>query len=1625
MKLTTTFVTKSQVLLLVALLVFFARSGLAQTPTLGSAADFVLFTSVGAITNTGISQVTGKVGSNVGASTGFGNVNGKMETQNAATAACSTDVVLTYNQLVSATTTSTLSTSLGGDTLLAGVYATIGATTLNNTLTLNAQGNANAVFIFKIEGTFSALVNAKVRLINGALACNVFWKTEGLTSFATGVKMCGNIIVNGAAINFSAGDTLEGRAYTTSGAIDVNNIMAFTPLGCGSPYLTGPATPTLGTTANYVLFSSIGAVTNTGNTYANGDIGSNSAPTTGFNPLHVNGTIHTTPDGSTNTCATDLALVYSYLNGLTADIELLYPAQFGNNLVLTPHTYLLNAATTLTDTLYLNAQGNANAVFIIKIFGALSTSTNANVLLINGTQSKNVFWLVNGATNIIINSVFRGTMVANNGAIEFGSNTILDGRALTTAGALTVANLNAYMPNIPVITAIAPSRAVVGSSITLTGYNFNPLAASNIVYFGSTQATVTAATANSLTVTVPIGAKYGFITELNTASNLMAASLQSFTPIYSPAKVGISPYDFLAKQDFSTGIGSEPNCVAIGDLNGDGKADLAVANAGNSTVSVFINTATSGSINAGSFAAKVDFAVAGAARGISIGDIDGDGKPDIAVACYGSIISVLRNTSSSATLSMAAKVDFATNANANAVSMADLDGDGKSDLIVANTSANNISIFQNNSVVGNISFRTKLDYVTGTAPQSVSVGDIDGDGKVDIVTANSGSNTVSVFLNTASLGAISLASRLDFATGVSPYFVHLADIDGDTLLDLTVANFSSNTVSVFRNTSYLGFIAMAAKVDFATGATPISIAIGDINGDGKADLALANQTANTVSLIRNTSLIGDISFASKVDFATGSGAQSVAICDLDGDEKPDIAIANASSNTVSILRNDDVKIYYSQASGNPATLLNWNSEANGTGVPPVDLIIPTRYIIQNAHTLTTASPLTFGSLGSSLEIQNGGTLTATAGNAIHFVTGSILQIELGAVFNAQTNQSISLLNMVGGKLNIGVGTTLTLNGAVTTTAGVFSGSTSANLVVATQVGNLLFDQSVPGTSNVLQVLTIGLGNDASFTLGNALNIAATGNIHFNAAGSKMITTTGQVLTLKSSALGTANIGNLNGATITGNVAIERYVANTAVRGRWRFLSSSVQGASVANWMTQFYVTGPGDGTTLGAPNTNGWHTNQANIDFPTSGTDNRRVLTTSIRTYAEPEAGNLNIGWNNISATSEALTAGKGYRVFIRGPISGGTSQIGSGANSNIQGAVTLSLSGAINSGNMAMPVLATATGAGSTFDVANDGWNFLGNPYPSAYDWNLGVSSSNVSPIVYVYDATANGYKSYNTLSGGTLTSGIIPMGAAFFVKASGLNPTLTFSEAGKSNTAPIVVHKSAKTDEFSMVYAQDSTEHDEFMLKMIVGSTLNQDDFDIGKLRNENLNLSSYGADSLQVMLTAIPPVNGETQIKLNVEASEVGTYQFKFKNMEHFDKGVTVSLLDKFTQNTIPVTAHTVYTFDMGSGINQWGKNRFVLLLNGKASTQLGELKEASKAWQLVVYPNPANEFIHVKMDASNFSRSEVFVYDISGKEMLQMDMLQNELQLNVASFSSGVYFIRVSNINGLNQTVKFIK
>ncbi len=436
--------TKIPYFLTVVLMMLSSITVEAQAPTLGTAAGFVVFSSNGSVTcdvtNSLSTHLTGNVGTNTsgGTSTGFGNVNGVMQDDNIVSQLASADLLIAYNQLNALIPNFFPSALLGnGVSLNAGTYFINGEAVLNGNLILNGQGNPNALFVFQIQGAFSTNALAEISLINGAKACNVFWKVEGLVDMATGTKMKGTVVANNAAILMAIDSTLEGRLLSTTGAITVNGIEAALPLGCGSPILTGPLAPNLGTTVCYSVFSGTGNVTNVGVTNLTGDVGTNSGLTTGFNSLNVDGTIHPIPDTSTNQCASDLLVVRNYLNALQEDIELLYPAQFGNDLVLTPHTYLMNGGTVLTNSVFLDAQNNSDAVFVIKIFGALSTSTYSKVMLLNDAQAKNVYWIVNGAINISDYSEFKGTIIANNGAINLSTGTIVEGRVLTTDGTFT------------------------------------------------------------------------------------------------------------------------------------------------------------------------------------------------------------------------------------------------------------------------------------------------------------------------------------------------------------------------------------------------------------------------------------------------------------------------------------------------------------------------------------------------------------------------------------------------------------------------------------------------------------------------------------------------------------------------------------------------------------------------------------------------------------------------------------------------------------------------------------------------------------------------------------------------------------------------------------------------------------------------------------------------------------------------------------------------------------------------------------------------------------------------------------------------------------------------------------
>jgi len=457
-----------------------------------------------------------------------------------------------------------------------------------------------------------------------------------------------------------------------------------------------------------------------------------------------------------------------------------------------------------------------------------------------------------------------------------------------------LSGFNAVQAAIPTITSFSPTSGPIGTTVTITGTNFNTTADDNVVFFGATRAVVTAATATSLTVTVPTGATYQNISVTNITTGLTVYSASPFITTFDGSNC-FDSLSFAPKADYTTGY--SPYRTTIADIDGDGKPDIAVVNYDDNSISIFRNTSNGGSV---SFAAKVDFTTGSYPTSISMGDLNGDGKPDLVVTNYLSqTISVFKNTSTAGTISFAAKVDYGTGLHPYCVSIGDLDGDGKPDLAVVSYDNNSISIFQNTSSNGLISFATKLDLPNEGFNRSIIIGDLDGDGKPDLVVVGSGH--LSVFRNTSTIGALSFAVKANFGAGNMS--VAIGDLDGDGKPDLVVTNGNgNNTISILWNTSINDTVSFATKIDLGTGGNPFYISIGDLDGDGKPDLAVTNSGSNTVSVFHNTSSSGLVSFARRVDYGTGASPFGLSIGDLNGDHKPDLAIANYNSKTVSVLR---------------------------------------------------------------------------------------------------------------------------------------------------------------------------------------------------------------------------------------------------------------------------------------------------------------------------------------------------------------------------------------------------------------------------------------------------------------------------------------------------------------------------------------------------------------------------------------------------------------------------------------------------------------------------------------------------------------------------------------------------
>jgi lysophospholipase L1-like esterase len=468
------------------------------------------------------------------------------------------------------------------------------------------------------------------------------------------------------------------------------------------------------------------------------------------------------------------------------------------------------------------------------------------------------------------------------------------------------------------VTSLSVYSGPSGTAVTVTGTGFDAAVANNAVYFGAAKAVISAATTTTLSVTVPAGATYCQVSVSNIITRLVAYSALPFEPTYS-GRSGIAAGDIEAPVNFNTG--SNPMASAIADFDGDGLEDIAVVNSTSNTISIFQSKAN-GSITSNSFV-RTDVSVPYSPTAIVAADLNGDGKIDLALVYQnGGTMSAFPNQSTGpGSIAFTSRGDFACSSpGAFAIAAADIQKDGKVDLIIANYTTNSISIFRNQiGTTGNgVSFAARVDFATGKNPNSIVVADVDNDGKPEVITGNFTDNSISIFknnstpstINSSTLGAKSDVSMTGRVTSVFSSF-----IDNDAYPDLVIAVHSpatsSNKISVMRNImtapgAVSGASFTLAADNISTGSEPVAVGIGDIDGDGNPDIVAADYNSKTVSVFRNTSsgtTISTATISAKVDFATGNAPRGLSVNDLDGDGRPEIVVTNDLDNSLSVLHN--------------------------------------------------------------------------------------------------------------------------------------------------------------------------------------------------------------------------------------------------------------------------------------------------------------------------------------------------------------------------------------------------------------------------------------------------------------------------------------------------------------------------------------------------------------------------------------------------------------------------------------------------------------------------------------------------------------------------------------------------
>lgn len=708
----------------------------------------------------------------------------------------------------------------------------------------------------------------------------------------------------------------------------------------------------------------------------------------------------------------------------------------------------------------------------------------------------------------------------------------------------------------PTITSFTPISGASGSSIVITGTNFNATPAGNAVFFNGAKGTVTAASATQLTVTIPVGARSGFIDVVNTSTFRQVKSKQSFTVSFSGTGFGSS--SFAAPVNYTLGTSSAPREVDLADIDNDGKLDI-VASRTNLAVGVLRNTTTGTSNN---FAAVTTLSSRTNTQCFTLHDMNSDGKLDL----YETLVPAATVTNSFVTLnaSTAGVITSGTSVTAGGTNAgssmrgtaaADISSpaDGKPDALwVFETSGgvanSNAYANVNTGNAGSIGFANNVVIMNSASNKrmwDVVAADFDGDGLNDMATYETGSGGVNNLLiarNTTTSGFTPSAVLSIALSTASPQAgrIMVNDMDADGKPDLLLFVGASN-VRIFRNTSTSGSISFVNAGDFGgTVANKSYFTIEDVTADGKLDIVFAcNSTIGSVAVLPNVTTGSTISFGTPVLF-DGSAATDVAVGDVNGDGKPDIVTISNSNHNANVYINAMVTV--------PApTITSFTPTAGNTG---------TQVVITGSN-FTGATAVSFGgnnTAAQSFTVNSATQITATVAAGTN--TGTVKVTTAGGVATSAANFTIVAIPTI---------TSFTPTSGSIGTQVVITG---ANFTGATAV-------------------TFGVNNTPaqSFTVNSATQITATVGTGTN-TGTVKVTTAGGVATSATNFTVTAatpTISNVNptsgaagtvvtvfGTHFTGATAVT-FGANNTPAQSFTVNSATQITATIASGTT----TGPG------------------------------------------------------------------------------------------------------------------------------------------------------------------------------------------------------------------------------------------------------------------------------------------------------------------------------------------------------------------------------------------------------------------------------------------------------------------